>query len=159
MRFPTRAIAIIVSLLLITPLLMAACLGSNAEPTPTRTPETTPADTSTPGPTATTEQPTATPTRPSQATPTPIVTLGFFLQVIGIDSESVVHTNTVIIKGVTSPDAVLSINGILVSIDAEGEFEVTVSLDPGTNLIEVIASDFEGNQESAVFAIISVPEV
>ncbi len=60
--------------------------------------------------------------------------------------------------GVTSPDAVLSINGILVSIDAEGEFEVTVSLDPGTNLIEVIASDFEGNQESAVFAVISLPQ-
>ena len=144
--------------------------GAQSETTPQQTPEEA-RPTSTPQPTAQTEltpqptptiaeaQPTSTPQSPTPTpSPTPLASLGLFLQVTGVDSESVVHNNTVTISGVTSPDAVLSINGILVPINEEGEFEVTLSLDPGANLIEVIASDFEGNEESAVLAIISIPE-
>ncbi len=129
--------------------------GAQSETTPQPTPEEA-RSTSTPQPTPTIAeaQPTSTPT----PAPTPLASLGLFLQVTGVDSESVVHNNTVTISGVTSPDAVLSINGILVPINEEGEFEATLSLDSGANLIEVIASDFEGNEESAVLAIVSIPE-
>ena len=129
--------------------------GAQSETTPQPTPEEA-RSTSTPQPTPTIAeaQPTSTPT----PAPTPLASLGLFLQVTGVDSESVVRNNTVTISGVTSPDAVLSINGILVPINEEGEFEVTLSLDSGANLIEVIASDFEGNEESAVLAIVSIPE-
>ena len=171
-----------VSLQLMALLLVAACKGSTEGPSslstqgetpePTATterPAATPAPTATGGPISAIEKPTATPPGPtptptsttsteSTPTPTPIASVGLFLRVMGFDSESVVHSNTVTIEGVTNPDAIVSINGIMASIDQEGEFRATVSLDPGTNLIEVMASDFEGNQESAILAIVSLSQ-
>ena len=60
-------------------------------------------------------------------------------------------------SGVTSPDAVVSVNGVLVDVDAEGTFTIAISLKGGTNVIEVIASDFRGNQVSAILTIIHIP--
>ncbi len=179
MRFSKRALASIAGLLLIAPILLASCRGSGDEQSSLtdqrETPDPTAATAQTgtnPTPTAaipvpTAEQPTstaagpiATPLLSPESTPaaTPIASLGLFLKVIGTDSESIVQGNTVIIEGVTNPDAILSINGIIASIDEDGDFEMTVSLDPGTNLIEVIASDFEGNQETAILAIVSLSQ-
>ena len=74
-----------------------------------------------------------------------------------VPKESVVHTDTITIAGVTRPDAVVSVNGVLVDVDVEGGFAATISLEPAPNLIEVVASDFEGNSVSAVLAVIYIP--
>lgn len=131
-------------------LLVMACGGPEATPTPAAPPLPTPALSPTPA---------ATPITGPSPTPTtaPIITTGLFLQVTNLPTESVVHTNTVRIDGMTSPDATVSVNGILVDVDEEGRFTAIVSLEEGANLIEVIASDFAGNEESAVLAIINIP--
>ena len=139
-------------------------------PTPTQPPAPTP--TLVPGP-----APTPTPTAPPGVTPTPIITpeatatpgstptpaiageipTGLFLKITNLPKESVVRTGTVSISGLTTPDALVSVNGVLVDVDGDGAFMATVSLLQEPNLIEIIASDFQGNKVSAVLTIIYIP--
>ena len=118
-------------------------------PTPTGTPTEVPA-TATPGAIATPE-PTSTPAVASE------IPAGLFLRITSLPKESVVRSSTVSIGGITNPDAVVSVNGVLVVVDKEGLFAISLSLKRGTNLIEVIASDFQGNQVAAVLAIVYIP--
>ena len=45
-------------------------------------------------------------------------------------------------------------NGVLVEVDADGNFSTAVALDEGPNSIEVIASDYEGNEASKILTVI-----
>ena len=82
---------------------------------------------------------------------------GLFLKITRPPRESVVRTSAVLVGGITSPDAVVSVNGVLVDVDEKGRFTSTVSLQEGPNLIEAVASDFHGNQVSSVLTIIYIP--
>jgi uncharacterized protein YfaP (DUF2135 family) len=79
------------------------------------------------------------------------------LTVIEPGNDSVVTSPTVTVKGITNTDAVVSINGNIVSVDAAGDFSEPVALDPGPNLIEVLASDFYGNSASVLITVIYNP--
>ena len=68
-----------------------------------------------------------------------------------------VRTSVVSLGGLTNPDAVVSVNSVVVEVDEEGNFTTSVSLKEGPNVIEVITSDFEGNQVSALLAIVYFP--
>ena len=81
---------------------------------------------------------------------------GLFLEVIGLDEENIVRGNTIFLSGQANPDAVLSINGVIVPVDADGIFGVNISLQLGPNLLEVVASDLAGNTESRVITVISL---
>jgi len=72
-------------------------------------------------------------------------------------NDSTVTSPTVTVKGITNTDAVVSVNGKIVSVDAAGDFSEPVSLDPGPNLIEVLASDFYGNSASVLITVIYNP--
>lgn len=74
-----------------------------------------------------------------------------------IDIESVVATSTIVVSGITVPDAVVSLNGDEVDVDEEGNFSTEVALEEGPNLIWVIASDFEGNEEQRSLTVIYTP--
>jgi len=71
-----------------------------------------------------------------------------------VPEEGVVRTNIFPLSGVTAPDAVVSVNGVVVEVDSSGRFSTTISLLPEPNLIQVVASDFHGNQVSTVLTII-----
>ena len=72
-------------------------------------------------------------------------------------NDSVVTSQTAIVKGVTNADAVVSIDGKMVSVDASGNFSELVTLDLGPNLIEVLASDFYGNSATVTITLIYSP--
>lgn len=127
-------ILIVVSALMI--LLAAGC--QQEAPTPTATPTATPAPTATETPT---------PTRPE----------GFSLEVMEPYDESVVNTSHIPLSGTTTPDAVVSVNGQIVEVDEWGSFATVVTLQEGPNIIEVVASDFEGNEESRILTIVYAP--
>ena len=131
-------------------LLVVACSGS--DPTATPAPTATPVPTATvpPSPTATSE-PTATPS--ATATPEPTLATELFLEVITPEDGSVVSQETIVIEGITTPDAVVSIDGETVGVNAQGEFSVEVSLQEGPNLIEVAASNLTGGQESTLLSV------
>ena len=79
------------------------------------------------------------------------------LEVTEPQDEITVNTSTIQVKGVTTADATVSVNGSLVDVGADGKFSTTVSLEQGPNSIEVVASDSQGNENSQVLTIIYVP--
>ena len=104
--------------------------------------------------------------RPSTTTPLPeprIPAVGtrspgdLFMQVTNLPKESVVRVGTITVKGVTTPDALVSVNGVLANVDSSGRFAAPVSLQEAPNLVEVVASDFRGNKVSSVLTIIYIP--
>ena len=72
-------------------------------------------------------------------------------------NDSVVTSQTVTVRGATNADAVVSVNGEIVSVDESGNFTKPVTLDLGPNLIEVLASDFYGNSATVTITVIYSP--
>jgi Glucodextranase, domain B len=79
------------------------------------------------------------------------------LQVRSPLDESIVNTPTLTVMGTTTPNTVVSVNGQLATVDASGNFQLTLSLDEGPNVIEVVASDVNGNEMSAILSVIYQP--
>ncbi len=139
----------------------AACSSPAQTPTPsaTATLSASPTATATPVPGSATSTSTpipgsGTPTStPSSGTPQ-----GFFLKVLQPQPDSTVSTVQVTVSGQTTPDAVVTVNGQTVDVAADGSFSTTVTLSQGTNSIEVVASDFAGDQQSAEIPIIYIPQ-
>ncbi|MDA0677561.1 MAG: hypothetical protein O2788_06095 [Chloroflexi bacterium] len=130
---------------------------ATATPVATATPEPTP----TPEPTATVAPtPTATVTpswSPTSIPTTNVKTYTLSLEIEGLTDESIVYGTSITVRGLTSPDAIVSINGVIVPIDEFGQFNVPLILTLGPNVVEVVASDLGGNQVSSVIAIVSLP--
>ncbi|MFQ5872234.1 MAG: hypothetical protein ACE5JL_00330 [Dehalococcoidia bacterium] len=126
----------------VLPLIFAACGGGEQAPAPEPTPTSTPA----PVPTST-----PIPTLP------PALPETLFLEILEPTDESIVNEMPLVVVGKTVPDAVVSVDGQTAEVNAQGQFAVLVSLDSGPNLIEVVASDLTGAQESALLAVIYIP--
>ena len=113
---------------------LVACSGSSSNETPGAT--------STPTPTSTaTATVTPTPTPTVRPTPMPL-----FLEITTPKDESVVTTSVIEVKGKALPTAVLSVNGVLISVKEDGSFTTSVSLEEGPNVIEVVTSDIGGSE-------------
>ena len=78
------------------------------------------------------------------------------LKIEGIRDESVVEGNVTRLYGSTIPDALVTVNGEVVAVTTHGLFYTDLPLDPGTNFIEIVASDFGGRLTSASFAVVSI---
>ena len=98
------------------------------------------------------------PTPTAKQTPTPTVLL---LQITQPIDGAQVSTSAVLVTGKTIPGAVVSVSiddiVEIANVDQNGNFSVTVNLEEGPNLIEVIASDLQGNEKSSTIAVIYVP--
>ena len=81
------------------------------------------------------------------------------LEILEPYDESVVYESRITVSGETQPDAVVSINGIITDVEYQGKFTGEVNLDAGPNIIEVVASDFDDNEESVVIAVIYAAEL
>ena len=162
-----------------TPTIILAPLQPTPEPTALPDPTATPQPSVTPVPQTPTPIPTATitPTSTPVSIPTPIPiitpiiesdvpiestpnsgTFNLSLDFEGIGNESVVRSDRVLLHGVTSPDAIVSVNGVILEVQPDGTFELTLPLDPGPNIVDIVASDLEGNSINSSLAIISIPE-
>jgi hypothetical protein len=139
---------------------------------PTATPSPTPAQATEPSPVPTRPiAPTATPTfvarkiaLASTPTRTPVPTatpdpLGaqFFLNIASPEDAATVSSPSVEVAGQTRVDAVVSVNDDLVGVDESGRFKAVVVLEEGPNVIEVVASLADGQEESRVLTVFYVP--
>ena len=70
--------------------------------------------------------------------------------------ESIVRSNPVTVSGNTSSDADVMINGVFVGKE-NGHFSELIELEPGPNMIEVIARDPSGKQASEYITVVYVP--
>ena len=68
-----------------------------------------------------------------------------------------VNTPQVDVIGSAPAGAVISINDDILIVGADGQFKTTVALDEGPNLIEVVASDDNGNETSFILTITYEP--
>lgn len=90
----------------------------------------------------------------STQAPTSIVPEALSLVITGPADEAIVNTSRITVSGKTIAEAVVSINGAIASVDYQGIFTSEVNLDAGPNVIEVVASDFYGNEKSAILTVI-----
>jgi uncharacterized protein YfaP (DUF2135 family) len=72
------------------------------------------------------------------------------------DGLEVNQPNVTVIGG-TRADAALGVNGSPVDLNVLGLFSTTVSLDPGANLIEVVAADVQGDVRFEAVAVFYLP--
>jgi len=86
---------------------------------------------------------------PPQAIPMPspeTPPTGFYLTVTQPADGSIVDVGKIEVRGHTSPGAVVSVNDEIAMADTQGIFTVTINLEEGPNIIEVIASNEEGEE-------------
>ena len=76
------------------------------------------------------------------------------LQVLGPTDGAAVSSNAVVVHGVTSPGASVTVNGHSAKVAADGRFRSEVSLFPGFNFIAVVATDPLGNTEQRVITVV-----
>ena len=81
----------------------------------------------------------------------------FFLLVTQPEDQSIVSAGRQPVSGRTAPDAIVSVNGVGVEVDAAGAFSTTVTLEQGPNIIEVVGTSADGRVLSAVLAVIFRP--
>ena len=144
------------------------------QPTPTPTPAPVPQETLPPEPTPvgveltpisptltvvpTVEpplvEPTPQPTEIPQPTARPISKI--FLEVRHPADGSQVSGGAVALSGVVSPGATVSINQAPAIVEEDGKFRGPVDLVPGTNNIQVVATDIQGNQATKIVTVTSI---
>jgi hypothetical protein len=86
-------------------------------------------------------------------TPTP-----FFLLVTEPANLTIVASQPIRIAGRTRPGTLITINGVAVPVDELGQFATLVQLQPGPNIIDVIARSTAGQSLSSSVSVIFSPQ-
>ena len=82
----------------------------------------------------------------------------FILVVTEPRDQSIVSEGTIRLSGRTGTDAIVTVEGVGIAVDAVGVFSTTVTLDQGPNVIDVVATDADGRVLSTVIAVIYRPK-
>ena len=96
----------------------------------------------------------ATPT--PEAVPTASALSGF--RILSPAAEAVVNVPEVEVVGEAKPETVITLNDEIVVVDASGTFSVTLPLEEGLNVIEVVASDPQGHETTLELEVTYDPE-
>ena len=154
------------------PLAPTQAPAATAEPTLPATPSPVPAATTTAAPSveptaeatpiptiAPTLEPTAMPLpdptpMPADAEPEPELTLELLEPG---ELEVITEESRIELVGSTRVDAIVTINETVVEPDGDGLFSLTVDLEEGPNIIEIVASVASGEQKDLVLVIIYIP--
>lgn len=81
-----------------------------------------------------------------------------FLEMISPDSDELFVTQSSYeLSGRTTVDALLSVNDEVLDVDEEGKFALSIELEEGPNVIEVIASNALGEQQDEVLLVFYEP--
>lgn len=83
--------------------------------------------------------------------------LPFLLLITEPEDQSIVSQALVRLSGRTGPEAITSVNGVSVSVDELGSFSTMVTLEPGPNIVDVVATNNDGRILSKVIALIYRP--
>jgi hypothetical protein len=143
-------------------LILLILVVSACSPTPTTVPSLPAVTPNSPGvipPTAVSED--VIPTMmilPTQTLVSAPVTSGsLWLQVLSPQDEAVINTSQVDVIGSAPAGAVVSINEEVLIVGDDQKFKTLMSLDEGPNLIEIIASDEDGNEMSILLTVTYEP--
>ena len=84
-------------------------------------------------------------------------TSGLWLQISAPLDEAVVNTPQVDVTGSAPAGAVISVNEQILLVGPDQQFRTSVSLEEGLNLIEIVASDENGNEMSTLLTVTYEP--
>lgn len=84
--------------------------------------------------------------------------LPFLLVISEPENESVVSTPNLPLLGRTDPKAIVTVNGTSVPVDLFGYFSTTLPLVEGPNILDVVATNYDGETLSKVVAVIYRPD-
>jgi len=79
------------------------------------------------------------------------------LQILAPKEGDVVTSAQLEVVGLTTPDSVVTVNDDIIVVGADGRFQSTVLLAEGPNVIEILASDLEGNEASLEITVTYEP--
>jgi hypothetical protein len=82
---------------------------------------------------------------------------GLWLQITSPLDEAVVDAPQLDVLGFAPAGSVISINDEILLVGADGQFRTIVLLEEGPNLIEIVASDENGNETSALLTVTYEP--
>jgi hypothetical protein len=68
------------------------------------------------------------------------------VRVLSHQDGDTVNTPTITLKGQAPADAVVTVNDEIILVSSDQTFEAEVKLEAGPNLIEIVASDLNGNE-------------
>jgi glucodextranase-like protein len=85
------------------------------------------------------------------------VTGNVWLKVTSPQDGDTVSTSQVDVIGSAPAGTVVSVDEDILIVGEAGQFKSTVSLEEGPNLIEIIASDENGNETSLEFTVVYEP--
>ncbi len=99
--------------------------------------------------------PVAPPTLAVPNTPTP--SLPFTVTLDTVHDGEMIHTTPLLVSGFTTPNAVVSVNDTVGLAGTDGRFVLTVPLEAGPNVLEIIASKPSGDQASLILTVLYQP--
>ena len=88
-------------------------------------------------------------------TPTPAA--NFQLKLDTLHDGDTIHTSPLPVTGVTTPNAVVSVNDVVGIANADGHFDLSVPVQAGPNVLEVIASHPDGQQSFVIVTVMYQP--
>ena len=80
-----------------------------------------------------------------------------WLQILSPPDEAVLNTPQVDVTGSAPAGAVISVAEQILIVDSDQQFTTTVPLEEGPNLIEIVASDENGNEMSVLLTVTYEP--
>ena len=89
--------------------------------------------------------------------PTPLVSGSLWLQILSPQDEAIVDSPQISVEGRAPAESVVTVNDEILIVDSYQQFKSTLTLEEGPNLIEIIASDVQGNQISFTLVVIFEP--
>ncbi len=82
-----------------------------------------------------------------------ILQSGIPLKVTEPADAAEINTASIVVKGQTVPGAAVSVNDTAGIADSEGNFTIAISLEPGPNAVDVIATDDSGKQGEVLILV------
>jgi hypothetical protein len=133
---------------LLTVLLLTACAPVSI-PQPVQVQPSTdqpPAEATLPAPPKSTEQ--SATNLPPAAIPSAVeaATGALWVQILSPQDGETVNTPSILIKGQAPAETVVTVNDEILVVSSNQTFEIEVKLEAGPNLIEILASDLNGNE-------------
>jgi hypothetical protein len=95
---------------------------------------------------------------PTLALPnTPTPTANFTITLEALHDGDTTNASPLLVSGVTIPNAIVSVNDAVGLAAADGRFALTVPLEPGPNVVEIIASKPNGEQAFLIVTVLYQP--
>lgn len=90
-------------------------------------------------------------------TPWEEVAGALWVRILSPADNEIVNMPSVEVQGEAPADTVLSVNDEIVIVSLDQVFSLPVALEEGMNVIEIVASDYDGNEVSFIMTITYQP--